>query len=119
MRSLLGEVPKITPEQAEMMQKKLKQTEAIINSMTIKERDNYHLLDASRRRRVAKGSGTSVKDVNALLEEYIQMRKAMRMITRGGLTGGFGGKLLGGLMGGRGGPGRGGGATKKKKKKRR
>src|SRR5205823_3594527 len=70
MRSLMGFVPKITPEQADQMQSKLKQTEAIINSMTVKERNNYHIIDASRRRRIAKGSGTSVKSVNDLLEEY-------------------------------------------------
>ncbi|MEW6734093.1 MAG: signal recognition particle protein [Acidobacteriota bacterium] len=123
VRGLLGFVPKISAEQADMMQKKLKQTEAIINSMTPKERSNYHILDASRRRRIAKGSGTTVKDVNELLEEYIQMRKVMRQMTRGGLLGGFGGKLLGGMMGGGGGGGgsapRGGFSNKKKKKKRR
>src|SRR5262249_22625163 len=118
IRSLLGTVPKFSPEQTEMMQKKLKQTEAIINSMTLKERNNHHIIDASRRRRIAKGSGTSVKEVNDLMEEYIQMRKVMRQMMRGGLVGGFGGKLLGGLMGG-GRSGGGHGAAKKKKKKRR
>lgn len=115
MRSLMGFVPKISAEQAAIMQKKLKKTEAIINSMTIKERNNHHIIDASRRRRIARGSGTSVKEVNDLLDEYIQMRKVMRQMMRGGLLGGFGGKLLSGVMSGRGGPG---GIGKKKKKKR-
>ncbi len=116
MRSLMGFVPKISTEQAEQMQRKLKMTEAIINSMTIKERGNHHIIDVSRRRRIAKGSGTSVKQVNDLIDEYIQMRKIMRSMTRGGLLGGFGGKLLGGggILGG----GRTGGSARKKKKKR-
>lgn len=123
MRSLMGFVPKITPEQAEMMQKKLKTTEAIINSMTYKERNNHNIIDASRRRRIAKGSGTTVKEVNDLMEEYIQMRRVMREMTRGSLLGGFGGKLLSGVMGKGAGPGgrpmSSSKATKKKKKKRR
>lgn len=115
MRSLMGFVPKISPEQAEQMQRKLKTTEAIINSMTLKERNNHHILDAPRRRRIARGSGTSIKSVNDVLDEYIQMRKVMRSMTRGGLLGGFGGKLLGGMFGG----GRSGGSAVKKKKKKR
>ncbi|MCS6884585.1 MAG: signal recognition particle protein [Acidobacteriota bacterium] len=115
MRSLMGFVPKLSPEQTALMEKKLRKTEAIINSMTIKERNNYHIIDASRRRRIARGSGTTVKDVNELLEEYIQMRRVMRQMLRGGLVGGFGGKLLSGIMSGRGGPG---GIGKKKKKKK-
>jgi signal recognition particle subunit SRP54 len=114
MRSLMGFVPQITPEQADQMQRKLKMTEAIINSMTIKERNNHHIIDVSRRRRIAKGSGTTIRQVNDLIDEYIQMRKIMRSMTRGGLLGGFGGKLLGGMFGG----GRTGGAARKKKKKR-
>lgn len=114
MRSLMGFVPKVTEEQAGLMEKKLRKTEAIINSMTIKERNNHHIIEASRRKRIAKGSGTSMKEVNDVLDEYIQMRKVMREMTRGGLLGGFGGKLLGGLMGG----GRMGGSARKKKKKR-
>ncbi|KAF0248329.1 MAG: signal recognition particle subunit SRP54 [bacterium] len=114
MRSLMGFVPKITTDQADQMQRKLKMTEAVINSMTLKERSNHHIIDAPRRRRIAKGSGTTIKEVNDLIDEYIQMRKIMRSMTRGGLLGGFGGKLLGGMFGG----GRTGGTARKKKKRR-
>ena len=67
VRGMLGTVPKFTPEQTELMQKKLTQTEAIINSMTVKERNNHHIIDSSHRRRIAKGSGTTVKEVTDLL----------------------------------------------------
>jgi signal recognition particle subunit SRP54 len=113
MRSLMGFVPKISPEQADMMQHKLRKTEAIINSMTPKERSNHHIIDIGRRRRIAKGSGSSLTEVNNLLDEYIQMRRVMREMTRGGLLGGFGGKLLGGLVG------RGSSTSGARKKKRR
>ncbi|HYP30207.1 MAG TPA: signal recognition particle protein [Blastocatellia bacterium] len=116
---------KMTPEQASEMESKLKLTEAIINSMTPEERRNHDLLNASRRKRIARGSGTTVTDVNQMINEYTEMRKMMRMMTSGGLggmMGGLGGKLAGGLMG-KGLPGFGAGtrrkATKRKKKKKR
>jgi signal recognition particle subunit SRP54 len=86
---------RLTPEVSAEMDGKFKQTEAIINSMTLKERRNYKLLDASRRRRIARGSGTSVADVNEMIREYEEMCRMMRAVT----TGGFG--ALGGMMGGR------------------
>jgi signal recognition particle subunit SRP54 len=121
---LLGGM-RMTPEQTAEMEQKLKLTEAIINSMTPEERRNHALLNASRRKRIARGSGTSVQDVNQMINEYTEMRKMMRMMTSGGLggmMGGLGGKLAGGLMGG-GLPGFGAGnrrkATKRKKKKKK
>ncbi|HEX8088313.1 MAG TPA: signal recognition particle protein [Blastocatellia bacterium] len=122
--NLLGGM-RVTPEQTAEMEQKLKLTEAIINSMTPEERRNHDLLNASRRKRIARGSGTAVSDVNQMINEYIEMRKMMRMMTSGGLggmMGGLGGKLAGGMMGG-GLPGFGSGnrrkATKRKKKKKK
>jgi signal recognition particle subunit SRP54 len=122
--NLLGGM-RMTPEQTAEMEQKLKLTEAIINSMTPEERRNHDLLNASRRKRIARGSGTAVSEVNQMINEYLEMRKMMRMMTSGGLggmMGGLGGKLAGGLMGG-GLPGFGAGnrrkATKRKKKKKK
>jgi signal recognition particle subunit SRP54 len=64
--------------------------EAIINSMTPSERHNAKVIDGSRRRRIARGSGTTVQDVNQLLRQFVQMRKMVKMM--GGLTGGAGGR---------------------------
>ncbi|HCR37329.1 MAG TPA: signal recognition particle protein [Opitutae bacterium] len=58
--------------------KQLAQTEAIIQSMTPKERNSPQILNGSRRMRIAKGSGVQVKDVNALLKQFTQMRKMMK-----------------------------------------
>jgi signal recognition particle subunit SRP54 len=92
---LLGGM-RMTPEMSEEMESKFKQTEAIINSMTLQERRNHKLLDGSRRKRIARGSGTSVQDVNEMIREYEEMRRMMRMVTTGGF-GALGGALSGGL----------------------
>src|SRR5262244_3019647 len=105
---------KITPEQMVEMEVKLKQTEAIINSMTPGERVDTKILNASRRRRIARGSGTTVQQVNEMINEYGEMRKMMRLVNSGGL-GGLGGLLGGGLPVG---PRR-RKATKRKKKKKK
>jgi signal recognition particle subunit SRP54 len=63
---------------------------AIIDSMTPRERANHMLINGSRRRRIAKGSGTTVQEVNQLLKQYTQMRKMMKSF-----SGGFLGKKLG------------------------
>jgi len=57
-------------------------TEAIINSMTLDERSNPKLINGSRRQRIAKGSGTSVQDVNRLLKQFMQMQKMIKNLTR-------------------------------------
>jgi signal recognition particle subunit SRP54 len=87
---LLGGVgmPDLTDEQSEMMEKELKRTEAIIDSMTGEERLNHIILNANRRRRVARGSGTTVQQVNALIKQYTEMRRMMQgMFSGGGLRG--------------------------------
>jgi signal recognition particle subunit SRP54 len=69
-------------------EKELNRIVAIIDSMTPAERRNHMIVNGSRRRRIAKGSGTSVQDVNNLLKQYAQMRKMMKSLTGGaGLLG--------------------------------
>ncbi len=63
-----------------LAQDSLKQTEAIINSMTFAERRNPDLLNASRRRRIAAGSGTTVQDVNMLVKQFRDMQKMMKQM---------------------------------------
>ncbi|WP_456395732.1 signal recognition particle protein [Desulfurobacterium sp.] len=62
--------------------KKLKRIEAIINSMTPEERRNHAIINASRKRRIAKGSGTSVKDVDALLKQFAQAKMMMKQMKK-------------------------------------
>ncbi len=61
--------------------------EAVINSMTKKERQKYSIINGSRRKRIAKGSGTSIQDVNRLLKNYTQVLKMMKQINKGGKRG--------------------------------
>lgn len=80
----------IDPADAE---KQLKLTEAIISSMTPGERRNPDVLNASRRRRIARGSGVEVQDVNKLIKQFREAQKMMKMLTKSG------GKGLGKLFG--------------------
>ncbi len=57
--------------------------EAIINSMTKQERANYAIMNGSRKRRIAEGSGTSVTDVNKLIKQYVTMKKMLKKVKRG------------------------------------
>ena len=59
--------------------------EAIIQSMTPKERSNPEILNTSRRQRIAKGSGTNIQEVNRLIKQFDQTRKMMKMVTSGGM----------------------------------
>jgi signal recognition particle subunit SRP54 len=77
-------------------EKDLKRIEAIIQSMTPQERQNPKILKASRKRRVAAGSGTTVQEVNVLLKQFREMQKMMKQL-RGGRGRGLGN--LGSLMG--------------------
>jgi len=70
------------------------QIEAIINSMTPRERAKHNIINASRKRRIAQGSGTRVNDINKLLKQFAQMQKMMKKMSRGG------GLNFGILMGG-------------------
>lgn len=71
----------IDPRDAE---RSMKQTEAIINSMTRQERRNPDILNASRRRRIAAGSGTDVQDVNRLMKQFREMQKMMKTLQKTG-----------------------------------
>jgi len=66
-------------------ERELVRTGAIIDSMTPLERRNYLIIDGSRRKRIARGSGTTVQDVNTLLKNYVEMRKLMKRFTKGGI----------------------------------
>lgn len=68
-------------------EKELIKIEAIINSMTKKERANHKIINGSRRKRIARGSGTNVQDVNRLLKNFIQTKKMMEQFTSKGFQG--------------------------------
>jgi signal recognition particle subunit SRP54 len=70
-------------------EKQLGRVEAIIGSMTPEERRKQHIINGSRRKRIAKGSGTKVEDVNRLLKQFVQMQKMMKQL--GGMAGLAGG----------------------------
>jgi signal recognition particle subunit SRP54 len=70
--------------------RQIDRVEAIIKSMTLQERRHPEIINGSRRRRIASGSGTSVQEVNQLLSQFKQMRKLMKQMGRGGLPALFG-----------------------------
>jgi signal recognition particle subunit SRP54 len=71
----------------EVDEKEFARIEAIINSMTPRERKQYTIINGSRRRRIAQGSGTRVQDVNQLLKNYTQLLKMLKKINKGGMRG--------------------------------
>jgi signal recognition particle subunit SRP54 len=71
----------------EVDDKELVRIEAIINSMTRKERQNHAIINGSRRKRIANGSGTRVQDVNSLLKNYTQVMKMMKKMNKSGMRG--------------------------------
>ncbi|WP_028024622.1 signal recognition particle protein [Enterovibrio calviensis] len=79
------------------------QMEAIINSMTVKERARPDLIKGSRKKRIAAGSGTQVQDVNRLLKQFTQMQKMMKKMQKGGMKNMM--RNMKGMMGGMGGGG--------------
>ncbi len=84
---MLGMLPKVgmfkDASKLRVDEKELIHIEAIINSMTPKERANHEIINGSRRKRIARGSGTSVQQVNQLLKQYYQTRKMMKSMTKG------------------------------------
>jgi signal recognition particle subunit SRP54 len=90
----------LSEEQTAEVDHQMKRTEAIIDSMTRLERNDHKVIDASRKTRIAGGSGTTIAEVNQLLRQYEQMRKMMAQMNKGGLFGGLGRKMVGGLAGG-------------------
>jgi signal recognition particle subunit SRP54 len=91
LESLLGMMPQVGPfkelKNMKVDEKEITRVVAIIDSMTRQERHNHMLINGARRRRIARGSGTTVQDVNALLKQYAQARKMMKSFS-GGLLGG-------------------------------
>ncbi len=85
LESILGMMPQIGPlkelKNAKIDEKEFTRIVAIIDSMTPQERANHMLINGSRRRRIARGSGTSVQDVNNLLKQYSQARKMMKSMS--------------------------------------
>lgn len=93
----------LSDEQSELVDHQLKRTEAIIDSMTRAERERHTIIDASRKTRIAGGSGSTIAEVNQLLRQYEQMRKMIVQMNRGGLFSGLARKAAGGLASGLGG----------------
>jgi signal recognition particle subunit SRP54 len=87
LESILSMLPQVGPfkalQGAQVDPKELTRLEAIINSMTIKERLNHQIINGSRRRRIARGSGTTVQEVNQLLKQYAEVRKMMKSFAGG------------------------------------
>src|SRR6266404_5348609 len=96
LESLLGMMPALGPlkdlKNVKVDEKEITRLVAMIDSMTPKERANHMIINGARRRRIAKGSGTSVQEVNSLLKQYSQARKMMKTF-----SGGLLGKKLGNL----------------------
>ncbi len=84
LQSLIGMLPKIGPFSNlknvadKVDEKEISRVEAIINSMTPHERDHHEVINGSRRKRIARGSGTTIHEVNQLLRQYVQMRKMFK-----------------------------------------
>lgn len=117
LTQILELMPKVGPFKAlagaQVDDKELRRVEAIINSMTPQERKKPGILNAKRKKRVARGSGTRVQDVNRVLKQYQGMRKVMKgaqgKFLRRALGGSMGGGMPKGLPKGFKGPGEGGG----------
>ncbi len=82
MISMMPGASQISEEDEEKAEKEIRKTEAIIYSMTKKEREKPSLIDPKRKRRIARGSGTTVQDVNKLLRQFEQMQKMMKQYTK-------------------------------------
>jgi signal recognition particle subunit SRP54 len=89
----MGQIKELAANREAVDDRQLGRIEAIINSMTPKERRNHQLINGSRRKRIARGSGTSVEEVNRLLKQFVQMKKMLKQL--GGMAGL--GKKRGGL----------------------
>jgi signal recognition particle subunit SRP54 len=78
--SLLGMIPGMGKvKNLKVDEKDFSKIEAIIGSMTVKERVNHNILNGSRRKRIAQGSGTTVADVNRVIKQYVELRKMLKM----------------------------------------
>ena len=80
-----GAMRELKAQKEQVDEKQMLRIEAIINSMTAKERRNHQIINGQRRKRIARGSGTSVEEVNRLLKQFIQMKKMLKAM--GGMAG--------------------------------
>jgi signal recognition particle subunit SRP54 len=83
LEQVLGMLPKVgplanLPKDTQIDESRLKRVEAVINSMTASERADHALLDGKRRKRIARGSGTTVQEVNQVVKQYLQMRQMVK-----------------------------------------
>jgi signal recognition particle subunit SRP54 len=85
-----GQLKELKDAKEKIDEGQVRRIEAIINSMTPAERRNHTLINGSRRKRIARGSGTTVEDVNRLLREFVEMRKMVKQM--GSLVSGRGGR---------------------------
>jgi signal recognition particle subunit SRP54 len=87
LEQIIGMLPQVGPlkglDRLQFDEKQLNHFEAIINSMTPKERIHHKLIDGSRRKRIARGSGRPVSEVNRLIKQYVQARKMMKTMSKG------------------------------------
>jgi signal recognition particle subunit SRP54 len=89
LQNLMGMLPSVGPfaglqKHADKVdEKQINRVEAIINSMTAQERHHHDVINGSRRKRIARGSGTTVQEVNSLLRQYAQMRKMFKQMGKG------------------------------------
>ena len=95
LESMLAMIPGMSGKDVQIDENMLMHTEAIILSMTPKERQNPDIISSSRKKRIAAGSGTSVEEINKLLKQFEQMRKMMKQVSSGKFNGfgGFGKKM--------------------------
>ncbi len=80
----MGAMKQAAKAGTEIDEHQLTRVQAIISSMTLEERANHQLLNGSRRKRIARGSGTSVEDVNKLLKQFVEMRKMLKAMSGAG-----------------------------------
>ena len=88
LQDILGMIPGLNNKALKSVQvddKKLTRMEAILSSMTQKERLYPSILNGSRRKRIAVGSGNSVQDVNRLIKQFMQTRKMLKKFGKGGM----------------------------------
>jgi signal recognition particle subunit SRP54 len=100
LESVLGMIPglnrlKVGDADMEQGEREIKRVDAIISSMTPRERLNHTIINGSRRARIARGSGTQVQDVNRLLKQFVEMQKMMKAMKGGKM------KNIGRMLGGR------------------
>ena len=88
----IGQLPEEVKSQ--IGDKSFVQMEAIINSMTLKERANPEIIKGSRKRRIAQGSGTQIQQVNRLLKQFDEMQRMMKKMKKGGIR-----KMMRGMKG--------------------